>query len=202
MTDNSQINCCYYNGLEYYCPFMRTPFYSGESELKTMPFKQKPHVETMPNTKAPKKKLSARNQFRGRVTKITKGDVVGQVIVDIGCGNFISSVITTASIEELGLKIGSEVTAFIKSSSVMITTHEMKPLPSSGSKISLSARNQFKGRVAQITKGDVVGQVTVDIGCGNLMSATITTASINELGIRVGSEVIAIAKSTDVMIMI
>ena len=49
-------------------------------------------------------KLSARNQFKGTVVDIQDGAVNGIVKVDIGGGNIISSVITMASIHELGLK--------------------------------------------------------------------------------------------------
>lgn len=69
--------------------------------------------------------------------------------------------------------------------------HEMK----------LSARNQFKGKVIKVKEGDVLGQVLVDIGCGNLMSSVITTDSVHELGIKVGSDVKAVVKSTEVMLM-
>ena len=51
-------------------------------------------------------KLSARNQFKGTVVDIQDGAVNGIVKIDIGGGNIISSVITMASIRELGLKVG------------------------------------------------------------------------------------------------
>ncbi len=64
--------------------------------------------------------LSARNQFKGKVTGITTGGVMAEVIVDIGNGMEVVSVITKASAERLGLKEGSEVTALIKSSEVLL----------------------------------------------------------------------------------
>lgn len=146
--------------------------------------------------------LSARNQFRGRVVSINNGDVVGQVIVDTGCGNVISSVITNASIRQLGLRVGSQVVAIIKSTSVMIMSDK-----SSNSKsceecdTMLSARNQFEGRIVELNEGNVVGRVTVDIGCGNIASSVITSASISQLGLKVGSTVKVVIKSTDVMLM-
>ncbi|MBR3629111.1 MAG: TOBE domain-containing protein [Oscillospiraceae bacterium] len=65
-------------------------------------------------------KLSARNQFKGTVVDIQDGAVNGIVKIDIGGGNIISSVITMASIRELGLKIGGTVYAVIKASNVMV----------------------------------------------------------------------------------
>ena len=64
-------------------------------------------------------KLSARNQFKGTVVEIQEGAVNGTVKIDVG-GVVISSVITMASIRELGLKVGGEAYAVIKASNVMV----------------------------------------------------------------------------------
>ncbi len=69
-------------------------------------------------------KLSARNQFKGTVTEIQEGAVNGIVKLDIGGGNIISSVITMASIRELGLQVGGTAYAVIKASNVMIGVDE------------------------------------------------------------------------------
>ena len=50
----------------------------------------------------------------------------------------------------------------------------------------LSARNQFKGKVVDIQEGAVSGIVKIDIGGGNIMSATISINAIRELGLAVG----------------
>lgn len=65
-------------------------------------------------------KLSARNQFKGKIVEVVEGAVNGTVKIDIGGGNVISSVITNASIRELGLTVGKEAYAVIKASNVMI----------------------------------------------------------------------------------
>lgn len=64
----------------------------------------------------------------------------------------------------------------------------------------LSARNQFKGKVVDIQEGAVNGIVKIDIGGGNVMSATISMAAIKELGLAVGKEAYAIVKATSVMV--
>ena len=48
----------------------------------------------------------------------------------------------------------------------------------------LSARNQFKGTVVDIQTGAVNGIVKIDIGGGNVMSATISMNAIKELGLE------------------
>ncbi len=64
----------------------------------------------------------------------------------------------------------------------------------------LSARNQFKGTVVAIDEGAVNGIVKIDIGGGNVMSATISMAAIRELGLAVGKEAYAVVKATSVMV--
>ena len=64
----------------------------------------------------------------------------------------------------------------------------------------LSARNQFKGTVVAIDEGAVNGIVKIDIGGGNVLSATISMAAIRELGLAVGKEAYAVVKATSVMV--
>jgi molybdopterin-binding protein len=64
-------------------------------------------------------KISARNQLRGKVETIDLGVVTSKVAVRVG-ENLIESVITRQSVVELGLKVGDEVTAVIKSTEVML----------------------------------------------------------------------------------
>lgn len=65
-------------------------------------------------------KLSARNQLKGVVTEIQKGAVNGIVKIKLGDDQIITSSITVAAIEELGLEVGKEAFAIVKASSVMV----------------------------------------------------------------------------------
>jgi len=65
-------------------------------------------------------KLSARNQFKGKIIEIKEGSVNGIVKIDIGGGNTITSTISMDSIRELGLKVGSDAYAIVKATSVMV----------------------------------------------------------------------------------
>ena len=56
----------------------------------------------------------------------------------------------------------------------------------------LSARNQFKGKIVDIQEGAVNGIVKIDIGGGNIMSATISMNAIKELELAVGKEAYAV----------
>ena len=65
-------------------------------------------------------KLSARNVIKGKVADIEEGQVTAIVRVDIGGGNIVTSSITLASVKELGLKKGSDVSVVIKASEVIL----------------------------------------------------------------------------------
>lgn len=64
----------------------------------------------------------------------------------------------------------------------------------------LSARNQFKGTIVSIEEGAVNGIVRIDIGGGNIVTATISMGSIRELGLKVGGTAYAVIKATSVMV--
>jgi len=65
-------------------------------------------------------KISARNQLKGTITAITPGAVNGQIKVEVGGGNVITSSITEEAIAELGLAVGDSVTVIVKASDVLI----------------------------------------------------------------------------------
>ena len=64
----------------------------------------------------------------------------------------------------------------------------------------LSARNQLKGTVVDIQEGAVNGIVKLDIGGGNIISATISMNAIRELELEIGKTAYAVIKATSVMI--
>lgn len=65
-------------------------------------------------------KISARNTLKGKVKSVSPGAVNTEIVVEIAPGVEITSVITKASSESLGVAEGKEVYTVIKSSDVMI----------------------------------------------------------------------------------
>jgi molybdopterin-binding protein len=63
----------------------------------------------------------------------------------------------------------------------------------------INVRNQFKGHVKEIIRGDVVSEVDVQTPWG-IVTSVITTRSVDELQLKAGSEVVALVKSTEVSI--
>jgi molybdopterin-binding protein len=64
----------------------------------------------------------------------------------------------------------------------------------------ISARNQIPGTIVKVTPGAVNATVKVDIGAGNLVTASITNEAVIELGLGEGDSVKVIVKASDVMI--
>lgn len=136
-------------------------------------------------------KISARNQFEGTVKNITEGAVNATVAIEIAGGEIVTSTISMAAVKELELEVGKDAVAVIKATSVMLGIGELK----------LSARNQFVGTVKGITEGAVNASVAVETASGNVVTSTITMAAVKELGIAVGSAVVAVVKATSVLVM-
>ena len=65
--------------------------------------------------------LSARNQFPGKITSIKLGAVMAEVVIDIGGGHQIVSLISVSSAKRLKLKKGRTATAVIKATEVIIS---------------------------------------------------------------------------------
>ncbi len=65
----------------------------------------------------------------------------------------------------------------------------------------ISARNKLPGRVEQITRGAATANVRVSVA-SMAMTAAITVDAVDDLGIKVGSDVIVIIKSSDVMLAV
>ncbi|TKK83970.1 transporter [Herbidospora galbida] len=66
-------------------------------------------------------KLSARNAIPAEVTGVTRGEATANVELSAGGLRLVAS-ITTEAAEELGLGVGSRVTAFVKASDVILAT--------------------------------------------------------------------------------
>ena len=66
--------------------------------------------------------LSARNQFRGKVSSIKTGSVMCEVTIDIGGGHQIVSLISSSSAKRLKLKKGGQAVAVVKATEVIIST--------------------------------------------------------------------------------
>ena len=132
--------------------------------------------------------LSARNQFEGKVSAVQEGSVNGIVTIDVK-GTPVMATISMAAIKELGIKTGTPATAVIKATEVMVGSGDLK----------LSARNKFAGKVSSVTEGAVNSIVAIETPAFTI-TATISNAAVKELGLKAGSEAVAVVKATSVMV--
>ena len=72
------------------------------------------------NVEVKRMKLSARNQLKGKIVSVEKGVITAKVKVEIKVPATITAVITKEAVDDLGLKVGDEVTAIVKSTEIII----------------------------------------------------------------------------------
>jgi len=65
-------------------------------------------------------RVSARNQLKGKVLSVESDGITAKVKIQINVPAVITSVITKEAVEDLGIKVGDEVAAVVKSTEVMI----------------------------------------------------------------------------------
>ena len=136
-------------------------------------------------------KLSARNKFIGKVTDVTRVSVNGIVKIELSNGQHITSSITLEAIDDLDITVGKEITAIIKSTSVLIGRGHL----------TLSARNKLSGPIVDINRGAVNAIVKVELPSKVVITSSITLEAVDELDLTVGTEATAVIKATDVLIM-
>ena len=64
--------------------------------------------------------LSSRNQLKGKIKEIKKGPVSSEVVIEVAGPSTVVASITTGSADSMDLKIGDDVAAIIKASSVIV----------------------------------------------------------------------------------
>jgi len=64
-------------------------------------------------------KAGVRNKLTGKIVDIKEGDIMSEVIVQVG-DNQVKSVMTTDSLKEAGFKVGNTATALIKAINVVL----------------------------------------------------------------------------------
>ena len=138
-------------------------------------------------------KVSARNHLRGVVSEITLGAVNAEVILDVG-GTPLVAVITNESVGSLGLAVGSDAFALIKSSFVILATED--------GGLRTSARNRLCGSIERITEGSVNTEAVLALDGGARLTAMVTNESARDLGLAVGGRACALIKAPHVILAV
>ncbi|WP_374328294.1 TOBE domain-containing protein [Azonexus sp.] len=136
-------------------------------------------------------KTSARNQFAGKIVGLREGDVDFEVRLRLDDENELVAVITGESAENLGLAIGMEISALVKSSSVLLLNDPA---------VRTTARNHLWGEITRIHEGPVNSEVTLAMQNGKSVCAVVTHDSVDKLGLAVGGTACAVFKASSVIL--
>lgn len=139
-------------------------------------------------------KTSARNQFSGTIKEVNLGAVNAEVLIGLKGGETIIASITKDSVENLGLKEGKDVIALVKAPQIILVTDF------GGYK--LSARNQLPGEITLVKPGSVNAEVDIQLKGGDLVAATVTNESVENLGLKKGQAVTAVFKAGAVIVAV
>jgi len=137
-------------------------------------------------------RVSARNVFLGTVSGIRKGAVNSEVLLRLKGDDALCAVVTNASVEALGLRIGREAYGIFKASSVILgrDLHAAR----------LSARNVLCGKVERVIDGPVSAEVTLRLPGGSAVAAVVTEESARRLAFSPGDHACALVKASGVIV--
>ncbi|MEO8599540.1 MAG: TOBE domain-containing protein, partial [bacterium] len=121
-----------------------------------------------------------------------QGAVNDEIELEIAGGQKIVAIVTQESTKGLGLSIGAEAFALIKSSSIVLVTEDADA--------KFSARNRMSGTVSRVQPGAVNTEVVIELAGGGAVAAIITNESCSTLGLAVGIKASAIFKASSVIL--
>jgi tungstate transport system ATP-binding protein len=118
--------------------------------------------------------------------------ITGGMVTENRDGHAIIRVGDTCFEALTGLRAGQPAALYIRPEEVTLTPAETSPVKS-------SVRNRFSGRITKIVPSGPFVRVSVD--CGIVLVALITRRSCTELGLTVGTPVIAGVKATAIHVL-
>jgi molybdate transport system regulatory protein len=137
-------------------------------------------------------KVSARNVFKGTISRLQPGTVNAEVSLKLSGGNELVAVVTMESVKNLGLAVGKEAVALVKAPWVMLMTES--------SDIRLSARNCLEGKVTSVIDGAVNAEVVIQLDGGTEVYSIVTRQAVAELGLAPGVIATAVIKASHIIL--
>jgi molybdate transport system regulatory protein len=130
------------------------------------------------------RKTSARNAFFGKIIEIRRGDIQARVTLMNPSGHRIASIITSESLDRLGLHLGRLITAEVKAPWILL---QQGPAP-----VGCSADNRLRGEIIRINRGKVSSEYVLRIDSGTELCALISTKHDTVKSLTVGEKVWAL----------
>ncbi|MFI7005023.1 molybdopterin-binding protein [Streptomyces sp. NPDC050145] len=134
---------------------------------------------------------SIRNQLPGTVAAVTSGAAMATVRIRLDDGQELTSAVTAEAVADLGIDVGSRITALVKSTEVALAIGPVE---------GLSIRNRLAGTVSSVTLGPAMAIVKIASGSVEL-TAAVTSDAVTDLALTTGTPVVALMKSTEVSLV-
>ena len=129
------------------------------------------------------------NSLKGKITKVEVSGKMSLVSITVGALNFKSIVIETP--ESVNYLIeGGEILVLFKETEVIIGLGENLPI---------SLRNKMPGKITNMEVGKLLARLSIATSEGEIVSL-ITANAVNSLDLRVGSEVMAMVKTNEILL--
>ena len=135
---------------------------------------------------------SARNCLSGHISQLTLGAVNAEVEVVLVGGERVVAAITLESVHTLRITEGLPVVALVKAAQIILVTDFAG--------YRLSARNQLSARVLAIKSSGMYAEVELELRGGQILIATVSHDSVQNLALRKGDSVSAVFKAGAVML--
>jgi len=130
------------------------------------------------------RKTSARNAFFGKIVAIDRGGVQARItLINLG-GHRVASIITSESLDRLGLRPGRLITAEVKAPWIMLQRGQ--------SLAGCSADNRLQGEIVRVNRGTVSSEYVVRLDDGTELCALTSTSNGDALGLTIGEQVWAV----------
>lgn len=132
--------------------------------------------------------VSTRNRFPASVVDIKKGGVTAEINLDIGDGRHFVAVIARTSAEEMGLDVGSAVTACVREGDMLLEKGN-----------AINVRNRIDASITNLRPGTVTTELTLATDHGDLF-ALLARSVAEDMKLSVGGSVKALMRERDFLV--
>ncbi len=134
--------------------------------------------------------VSTRNRFSASIVDIKKGGVTVEIKLDVGGGRHFIAVIARTAAEEMGLDVGSRVTACVREGDMLLQKGN-----------AINVRNRIAGTITDLRPGTVTTELTVATNNGDLF-ALLARSVADDMKLADGRSVTALIRERDFLVEI
>jgi molybdate transport system regulatory protein len=132
--------------------------------------------------------VSTRNRFSANIVDIKKGGVTAEIKLYVGDNRHMLAVIARTAAEEMGLDVGSRVTAYVREGDMLLLKGN-----------AINVRNRIAGTVTDLRPGTVTTELTLATDKGNLF-ALLARSVADDMKLAVGGGVTALMRERDFLV--